>query len=191
MDPKENVMVLPMEQFWEHNIAAGQAARIIAEECEYPYLEQAFLIGLMHDIGKAILASNFTREFNIAVENAQDLDKYIWETEFEIFGFNHAEAGAWLAQYWKFPKQLILPIQFHHNIDGMPEECKTEILLAHASNFLAKKSGIGNSGDDNKLYNLHKEAVRNLPMNDTVSEKLVEELKDRSGLIKSFVEAIL
>ena len=180
-----------MEQFWEHNIAAGQGARIIAQECHYPYLEQAFLIGLMHDIGKAILASSFTKDFNRAVENAQDEGRFIRETEKEVFGFSHDEAGAWLAQYWKFPKQLIMPIQFHHNVAQTPSEYKTETIIAHCANYLAKKAGIGNSGDDNKLYNLSSSIYRHLSISEKTFDKLLEDLIGKKELISTFVEAIL
>ncbi len=191
MNPKEGSLVLPMEQFWEHNIAAGQAGRIIAQAGNYPYQEQAFLVGLMHDIGKAILASNFTREFNRAVENAQDLEQYIHETERDIFGFSHAEAGAWLAKYWKFPKQLIMPIQFHHSVTQMPAEFSVEICIAHSANYLAKKTGIGSSGDENKLYDIEPEVFRVLSLNQQKFEELEEELSGKKELINSFVEAIL
>ena len=191
MNPKEGSLVMPMEQFWEHNMAAGQAGRIIAEHSKYPYLEQAFLIGLLHDIGKAILASNFTKNFNRAVEDAQDMDKYIAETEKDVFGFSHDEAGAWLAKYWKFPKQLIFPIQYHHSLDRMPDEYENETYIAHCADFLAKSTNIGNSGDDNKLYELHPKAMKALSIRESDITVLQNELMNRGELIKTFVEAIL
>lgn len=189
MSPREGSSVIPMEQIWEHNIAAGQAGRIIGKASNYPYLEQAFLIGLLHDIGKAILASYFSKDFNRAVEESQDYDKYLWESEESIFGFNHAEAGSWLAKYWNFPSQLIASIQYHHQPSQIPGEFRNEALIAHTANYITKKCGIGNSGDDNKLPELHEDVYKYLLSEEDV-ESMVDELSQQGELISTFVDTI-
>lgn len=191
MAPKEGALVLPTEQLWEHCIAAGQAGKLVAKAAKYPQIEQAFMTGLFHDIGKAAMAAKFTRDFNSAVEQAQDCDEFLWEAEEKIFGFTHADSGAWLARYWKFPEQLIMPIQYHHRPGQMPGDYKTEVLIAHVANYITKKSGIGSSGDGNKLYQLHEDTFTHLQIDEDTILALTEELSQQRDLIKAFVEAIM
>lgn len=191
MMPQKSALVISMEDFWEHDIAAAQAGRIIGTSIGYPHLEQAFIIGLMHDIGKLVLATHFTKDFNCAVEESQDYDLYLCETEEKVFGFNHADAGALLARHWNFPEQLIMSIQYHHHYSELPEKYKKEILIAHVADYLAKINGIGNSGDNNKIPMLHPDVFNSLVTSEYDLSLLSEELVKNKALIKTFIEAIL
>jgi HD-like signal output (HDOD) protein len=55
LNPYKNNLIISLSDLWEHSIAAGEAGRLCAKEKFYPYQERAFLIGLMHDIGKIAL----------------------------------------------------------------------------------------------------------------------------------------
>lgn len=189
--PQKSALVISMEDFWEHDIASAQAGRIIGTAIGYPYMEQAFIIGLMHDIGKLVFASYFTKDFNRAVEDAQDYDLHLWEAEQKVYGFNHAEAGALLARHWNFPEQLIMSIQYHHHYAELPEKYKKEILIAHLADYLTKVNGIGNSGDNNKIPILHREVFNSLVESEYDLSLLSEKLVKNKELIKTFLEAVL
>lgn len=105
---------------WKHDIAVGIASRIIAER-ELPNLKsQAFLAGLMHDIGKLLLFQRYENE----VENLyKDLDEKIalFQAEEDAFLCNHAEIGFLIAQKWNFTESIKNTICYHHKNWDTPE----------------------------------------------------------------------
>ena len=135
------------DQFWKHTIAAGEAARSIAREIKYQNHAEAYIIGLLHDIGKIVLYFIEDRDFEDAVFESRAINKPLFECEMQIFGFDHQEAGGWLGDKWKLPESIVAGIQYHHDFAACPVEYRPGAELAFISNYVVKKTGIGNSGD--------------------------------------------
>ncbi|RME01114.1 MAG: HDOD domain-containing protein, partial [Calditrichaeota bacterium] len=81
------------EKFWEHSIAVAVASKIISEHIGYPQPEEAFMAGLIHDIGKVVLDQFLHDEFVEALKYSADNQVSISDAEIKIIGSNHAQIG--------------------------------------------------------------------------------------------------
>ncbi|KAA3618933.1 MAG: HDOD domain-containing protein [Calditrichaeota bacterium] len=106
-----------IEWLTNHNFIVGNFAKIIAQEegCSKKICEQAFLAGLLHDIGKLILCTIHGELYGDAVAHAEDEAIEITKSEYKFFNSSHAGIGAYLLGLWGLPDPVIEAIAFHHN----------------------------------------------------------------------------
>ncbi len=113
-----------MEHFWWHSLMCATLAKKIAREVDYPSVDEAFLSGLLHDIGKLILWVNFNKEYSIAIEDAGGKTELLTAKE-KIIGATHYELGAWLVEQWHLNSFMADAIRYHHDrmeriVDALP-----------------------------------------------------------------------
>ncbi len=99
-----------MTTFWEHSIATAAAAQALAPHANYPDPEEAFIAGLMHDIGHFVLALALPEEY--AEAHAAPGDQRA--NERALLGMAHTRAGKLLMKEWQLPKMLSDVATFHH-----------------------------------------------------------------------------
>ncbi len=134
------------QQFWEHAIGCGVAARMLVRKRNRKLEGEAFVAGVLHDIGKLILIEYFPDEFGESLELACDELLTISEAEMKVIGVTHAEIGGWLAEKWNLPESLVQAITYHHN--PLEVEEPSEILMVtHTANALIRHNHIGQAGD--------------------------------------------
>lgn len=105
-----------IEALWQHSVWTGHFARRIAlkELCDPDLVAQAFVAGLLHDIGKLLLAANLPNEFAAALELARMQNRSAWEVEAQVLGANHAEVGGCLLGIWGLPAPIVDAVAYHH-----------------------------------------------------------------------------
>jgi HD-like signal output (HDOD) protein len=101
---------------WEHSANVASLARRITLEEKQPReaAEQSFSAGLLHDVGKAVLFSELSGEYNQIVENRENREGDITSREVEQFGCTHAQIGAYLMSIWGLPATLVHAVALHH-----------------------------------------------------------------------------
>ncbi len=109
-----------VEEFWRHSLQTAALARQMAMDKGYAYIEEAFIGGLLHDMGRMVLSQKLPNEFEKVIAFAQKEGLRFREAEQALLGTTHAEIGAWLAQRWNLPTPLIDVIEFHHNPKQAP-----------------------------------------------------------------------
>jgi putative nucleotidyltransferase with HDIG domain len=102
-------------ELWDHSVAVAFTSRRLALEVESAPVEEAFIAGLLHDIGKLILSSHMEDAFEEVVALAEERRVPLHEVEVELLGFDHAELGARIAAAWNFPPALEEAIRRHHD----------------------------------------------------------------------------
>ncbi len=127
---------------WEHSIGTAFAARILASEKSPGLAEEAFLSGLMHDIGKLVLNLRVPEHFDEIVQVVYNENRPFHITETELLGYDHTHVGALLVNKWKLSPVLEYVILNHHNPDSMTAE-NPLLLYLDLANKLCKKLGIG------------------------------------------------
>ncbi len=143
--PKRFSSFRPTE-LWAHAIGVGITSRLIAKKIGAVNIENYFIAGILHDIGKLILFEVSSRDYSKALRLAEERGCSIAATEKEIFGMNHMEAGGLFAQKWNLPEQIILSIKHHDNgmVDATPDFfCST----VHLANVFIRLINIGFPGD--------------------------------------------
>ena len=98
---------------WEHSLGTAVAARLLGRRLKHPQLEEAFICGILHDIGKLVLTQKLSGEYALVRESLK-ADEDWCPHEKEQFGFNHVDVGVVLLEKWNFPRALTEAIGMHH-----------------------------------------------------------------------------
>jgi len=106
---------LKMQYCWEHAFGVGLIARKLASYTDSIKADQAYVAGILHDIGEVILSQQRREEFTRVLVLARERDLDLYQSEIEVFGTSHAEVGGLLAEQWRFPEVFIDVIRHHHD----------------------------------------------------------------------------
>ncbi len=140
-----------MTKFWEHCISVGMACSILAKQLKMKKPDEMFTAGLLHDIGKLILAQYLVSEFEkIAKKVFSDNCTFI-QAERDILGVDHTHIGKWLANKWRLSKDIKLIISEHHHPPGDDIILGTSakpIVLVFLADHISRKAHIGFGGDN-------------------------------------------
>ncbi len=111
---KEKFQGFDIKNFWSHSIAVAVLSKHLAEKSRIAPPEDAFIAGLLHDMGKLIMIQHFKEEFSLVWQKKQKDGLSFYDAERSIAQVDHAEIGAYLAKRWLFPDSLIEAISSHH-----------------------------------------------------------------------------
>lgn len=105
-----------VEKLWKHSVATGKFAEKIAraEGCDAEVVGQSFTGGMLHDIGKLLLAANVPDAFKQALTKAREEQIHLWDAESNVLGASHGELGACLLGIWGLPMPIIESVALHH-----------------------------------------------------------------------------
>ncbi len=103
------------EAVWSHSLSCAMWAQAIARHSRYDPVEEAFIAGLLHDIGKVVLGVSVPQEFANSVELAKRNGMDSSEAEQELLGIDHTQTGTVLSKRWNFPLPFHCCIAEHHN----------------------------------------------------------------------------
>jgi putative nucleotidyltransferase with HDIG domain len=105
-----------IDAIFKHSISVSSYAKAIVknEKMDQDLINYSLMAGLLHDLGKLILATNFKDTYQQVLTESQNSDHQLWELERETFGTSHAEIGAYLMGLWNLENPIIEAIAFHH-----------------------------------------------------------------------------
>lgn len=133
-----------MQQLWRHSLRTGALARRIAREegASAKIVDQAFLAGVLHDIGELLLAVNMPAERQRALRLAREAwsggaRTPFWQIEAEFIGVTHAELGAELMARWNLPVPVVEAIALHHRPAPMLTHRFGALAAVHVADALA------------------------------------------------------
>jgi putative nucleotidyltransferase with HDIG domain len=127
---------------WDHSLAVALAGQRIARECGYPKVEEAYLAGLLHDIGKIVLDFCRREDYARVVERVYNEHVSFITAEREEMGLDHATVAGLVAKEWKLSPGMIEAVRQHHE----PAEATidpTLCAIVSLANSLCVKLGIG------------------------------------------------
>lgn len=107
---------LPAERrqvFWQHALATAAGAEVVARHAGLPEPEEAFVAGLLHDIGHLILAIALPSEYERAAAAGLLGDP---DRERDVIGMDHCRAGRLVLQHWRLPSSLVECVRLHHSV---------------------------------------------------------------------------
>jgi len=106
---------------WKFSAKVAITSRELAKILRYPYREEAFVSGLLHDIGRVIIIKYLNgRDIQNIVE-CDDEFRSILDKQYS-FEITHSELGAYLADFWNMPDKQVSVMKYHHNPFGMPSD---------------------------------------------------------------------
>jgi putative nucleotidyltransferase with HDIG domain len=134
------------ESLWDHSLGCAIGAKTIGAHLRLEKLEELFVAGLLHDIGKIVEMMFLPAEFGRIMERVKANGGLISDAEEEVLGVTHAEIGRQLAVRWKLPPKLVEVIARHHR----PAEAgpfAPEATIVHLADILARSLDLGSGGD--------------------------------------------
>ncbi len=102
-------------ELWHHSLVTGVASEWLAQALRYPNPEEAYVSGLLHDMGKLLLDQFVLSNYDTIVDFVQRYRMQLWQVEERLIGVDHARVGGLIAERWNFPVVLVDAIRFHHN----------------------------------------------------------------------------
>ena len=141
---------LPLEDLWSHNLQVGAFARTLAlaETKDGKVAGLAYTAGLLHDIGKIILAGNVPDLYRSVCRMQEEKKLSSVNAEQEVLGTTHAEVGACLLGTWGLPLPMLEAIYWHHYPERSPDSNFSLLTAVHAADVLAQESGCGSGGSN-------------------------------------------
>jgi signal transduction histidine kinase/HD-like signal output (HDOD) protein/ActR/RegA family two-component response regulator len=135
--------------FWRHSVACGVSAELIAGHFAYPKPQEAFVAGLLHDLGKLVFYHWNREQYETVVTEARRSRRPLLQEEESQLGFGHGRAAKILLEYWHFPPELIDSAWLHHqplsHFNSQPMEQLA--FIVKCANSLCHVQRLGDSGN--------------------------------------------
>jgi HD-like signal output (HDOD) protein len=164
---------------WRHSVVVGVCCEEVARDAATVPLGTAMIAGLLHDIGQLWLIRFLPDAFAEVLNEVRDGAIAIDAAERSRFGFDHATIGAWLAENWNLPGNLVAAILHHHVPDFALGEPLVPVI--HVAEVLSHALDLGESRNSRVVY-LCPEACAALGLEwDDDSRHLFGRIEGRSG----------
>lgn len=112
---------IKMVGYWQRCLYSAVSARAVAQQANRVETEEAFLGGLLKDLGMMAMLQTIPERYGALIRENADDPMNFWRAERETFGMDHAEIGAALGEQWNLPQVLLTPIRCHEQPETAPE----------------------------------------------------------------------
>ncbi len=130
---------------WEHLVCAGLVAREVARTCGRVPAEEAYLAGLLHDVGHLLIDQYIHQRFRRIID-ALDETTPVCRLERERLGFDHAMLGEFVSVRWNLPPHLTAAVGHHHEPDVYTGEHRDMVLVVAVANFFCHLKNLPSLG---------------------------------------------
>jgi len=127
---------------WEHALSVASAARKLARRAGIEDVEEAFIGGLLHDIGKAVMDANLADRYQEVIERVYNDGETFVDAETSVLGFEHSEVGSLVIQKWNLTPDLEEAVRLHHRPEEATRNPRLSAVVSLA-NSLCVKLGVG------------------------------------------------
>jgi putative nucleotidyltransferase with HDIG domain len=136
----------PWRDFWRHCIATAIMTREALGEVQSSSNEGDYVAGLLHDVGKIVMASAFPEYFEQVYLRVQEDKEALLSIEADILGMDHGELGALYLVAHKLGPEVIHAVRFHHHPSQATEDTRV-VAAVHLADLFVRSARIGNSGN--------------------------------------------
>lgn len=167
---------LEKNQLWTQSQTCAIISRHLAKYVKYPNPEEAYIAGLLRDIGKTILNQHMENEY-IEVLSKVEVDGLSFlDAERKVLGFNHAQVGEKVATKWGLPPDLVDAIGHHHTPEGSDANIKL-VSIVHIADAITMMMGVG-LGLDGLAYDLSPLAIETLGLDEEAFDNIISQVAD-------------
>lgn len=151
------IQKMSLQNHSSHSLAIASAARNIAkaEDASPVMVEQAFLAGMLHDMGTLVLATNAPEQYLASIKLADENKLKMHEAEAQVFGTTHAEIGAYMLGLWGIDDVVVAAVAYHHHPGDFPATDFSPLTAVHAaSTFFAEDHNMVNNSSSFEVKDL-------------------------------------
>jgi HD-like signal output (HDOD) protein len=192
---ESKIAQFPLEGIWKYSVACGNISRTLASLLDYSFYEEAFLAGLVHNIGKIVLAKYRPDDFEKSVARSQKDAVPLSESEVLFIGFDHNDIGHHLSVRWRLPQLLDEVITYNERPAESPNQKELTSIVRLAS-LLCRSYGIGISGEPPVTWEIQQDIAWSVlsQENDMLEildfERFRMTLDEEVEKVESFVKAV-
>jgi putative nucleotidyltransferase with HDIG domain len=137
-----------IDRLWRHSREVARIAKqlVLLETGDRALADAAFTAGLLHDLGKIVLAANFDEQYSGVRSLALRQEIPLWEVEADIFGATHGEVGAYLLGRWGLPLDVLEAAALHHHPSRGRSNGFTTLAAVHIANVLESEANPDKDG---------------------------------------------
>lgn len=163
---------------WRHCISVGVCGRLLTKAAHGHTNDEAFVAGLVHDMGLLVEFQLFPEKLAEVVAKCQDSEEIFCEVENELIGANHQQFGAALSAKWKFPPTLRCVISHHHKPEILKPEFRRIVTLVNIADTICcqQQQGFWLTGH---LQQITEESLEIIGVTAEQISEIVEELPER------------
>jgi len=130
------------KDLWTHCVAVAIAARDLAKQSKLPIADEAFLAGMIHDIGLLVSLQLYPEQLREVCEKAKGGGNFA-ELERKIIGVDHQQLGMTLAEQWKFPLACQMVAGHHHDPQKVESDKRMLVMIVYLADTISCKAGLG------------------------------------------------
>ena len=175
-------------ELWKHSQAVAATSRYLSETVHAGDPEEAYIGGLMHDIGKIVLNDYVRFGYSIILRLVEEDGIPFCEAERQVLGFDHAQVGGLVMEQWNLPDAYSYVTIYHHTPEELPpegEEYRKVVDVVHVANTLCLMLGLG-IGADGMQYNVSTNSLERLGIADKTEQTMAEFVDIISAMEDSF-----
>jgi putative nucleotidyltransferase with HDIG domain len=171
---------------WEHALVSSMAARAFAKSLRFARVEEAFIGGLLHDIGKSVLGVKFPERYGALLRTVYNEKGGSLQLELDTFGFDHAMVGEALVGQWNLAPSLQSAVRWHHDPMHAPEAHRELAAIIALANHLALEAKVG-IGDPHHLESASLQAMEILQLGPEALEGIKDSVRSAIEQDKSMI----
>jgi putative nucleotidyltransferase with HDIG domain len=163
----------PLDGFWRHSVAASCLAREISDTRRVANPDDAYVVGLLHDVGKLVMLRYFSHDVDALCQAAQE-QRFTWlSCEDALFTVNHATVARAVFRAWDFPEPVVESIACHHQPKAASRHAELASIV-HVADYLAGIAGYPCPGA-RPADTVAPEAMKLLGMSEPMFDDIVEQ----------------
>jgi HD-like signal output (HDOD) protein len=163
------------KDLWIHSIAVAVTSRELAKRLKLPIHDEAFLAGLIHDVGLLVELHTSPEALRQTATQIQKEGGDFCTAERELLGYDHQQLGMGLTELWKFTRSCQLVAGYHHQPSALSDNHRVLVTLVHAADTICCQKKLGFN-----LTALHQQldqpAIREIGLSSDVIEEAVNNL---------------